>query len=69
MYTHYDAVLVLFHDPTIQEHPVEYDQHVTLDAVPVNFKKFQTDTVSSRSFVKSSFAQPCLQILFGIGSV
>jgi len=51
-------VLLLFHDPTIQEHPVEYDQHVTLHAVPVNFKKMQADAVPSLSCVTSSLLNP-----------
>jgi len=44
-YAHRDATFLLLYDPTIPEHPVEYGQHVTLDAVPVKFKKFQTDAI------------------------
>jgi len=58
MYTHYDAVLLLFHDPTIQEHLVEYGLHVTIDVASGSFKKIQADSISSRSFVTSSLLNP-----------
>jgi hypothetical protein len=42
-YAHHDAMLLLFHDPTIQIHLVELGQYVILHAVPVNFKEFQAE--------------------------
>jgi hypothetical protein len=53
-------MLLLCHDPTIQVHLVEQDQHVIHDVVPVNFKKLQADAVSSRSLVTSFFGQRSL---------
>jgi len=60
-------MFLLFHDPTIQEHPVEYSQHVIRDAVTVKFKKYQADATSFLSFVTSPFAHRCLQFLFRDG--
>lgn len=42
-YAHHDAMLLLFHDPTILVHLVEIGQHVILHAFPVNFKEFQAE--------------------------
>jgi len=52
-YEHHDAILLFFHDPTIQVHLVELGQHVILHAVPVNFKEFQ------QNFVTSSLPHGC----------
>ena len=41
MYAQYEAVFMLFHDPTIQVHLVEYGLHDILDVRPVNFKKLR----------------------------
>ena len=38
MYAQHEPMFLLFHEPTIQEHPAEYYRHITLGAVQVNFK-------------------------------
>ena len=55
-YSHHDTMVLLYHDPTVQVHLVEYGQHVILYVIPVNLKEFQTDAISSRSIVTSYFA-------------
>jgi hypothetical protein len=61
-------MFLLFYDPNIQEHPFECGKNVTIDAVPVNFKNFNTDAFPFRSVVTSNFAHHCLQSLVSDGS-
>ena len=66
-YAHYDAMFVLFYDPNIQEHPVEYSKIVSIDAPQLTLKN-SIQVPSFQSFVTSSFAHRCLQSLLSVGS-